>query len=71
MLAAKSGLSEDTVSRAENGKPVRLGLANIIAKTYEVALKDLQPDAETATNEQRIRRFFLETLTIIFTQTAC
>jgi hypothetical protein len=59
MLAEKAGLSEDTVSRAENGKPVRLGLANVIAMTYEVALKDLsQPNADKPKNEHRIKRVF-------------
>jgi transcriptional regulator with XRE-family HTH domain len=41
MLAAKSGLSEDTVSRSENHRAIRLGAAHVIATTFGIALSEL------------------------------
>lgn len=41
LLAQKSGLSKDTISRAENCKPVQLGMAEILALTFDVELAQL------------------------------
>jgi DNA-binding XRE family transcriptional regulator/phage baseplate assembly protein W len=48
MLASQSGVSEDTISRAENGRPLRLGLANTIASTFKVELQSLLNRDEVA-----------------------
>jgi transcriptional regulator with XRE-family HTH domain len=41
VLADRSGVSEDTVSRAENGRPLRVGIASVIASEFGVPLPTL------------------------------
>jgi transcriptional regulator with XRE-family HTH domain len=40
-LAHRAGISDDTVSRAERGRPIRLFFAKVIAETLDVPPKDL------------------------------
>jgi DNA-binding XRE family transcriptional regulator len=45
MLASQSGVSEDTISRAEKGTPIRLGLASTLASAFKVDLQALLPSS--------------------------
>jgi transcriptional regulator with XRE-family HTH domain len=61
MLASQAGVSQDTVSRAETGKPIRLGMAHVIASTYDVPLKDLlRPNTDTTGDGRQLKKIAAE-----------